>query len=381
MDGYFKRKNIQVEYLANNLLIYLFLKYKKKNVFIVKKETGKVSSKEKDWHENFSVITGRLSKSEAKDVYDSVKENLKTRSLKKMWNIIIIPSGRLINHIALKDFAIENKIKCLFVGYGNIPGRTFVDPKGTDKDSALYENIEILDELSVNKETYEVWRESYIKQKMLSHKIGQARQLTFGFKVKKLVQIFSCYIERLLTLAVENSYHWKDFKNFFREKPSFFYDEILPEKFVFFPMQVSTDAQIVLNYSKKNVLAGLIDAHAKAEKKGYALVVNLHPAEIDQKIIEDLLRLKIDLGFYLSCENTFKLIEKSQEVVVINSTVGLESKILRKPVTFLGETMYKHFTEKQCASYVMKYLLHIDYFEKDVIADTTVKEFLSRSSI
>ncbi|MFX6461669.1 hypothetical protein ABTG33_19100, partial [Acinetobacter baumannii] len=80
-----------------------------------------------------------------------------------------------------------------------------------------------------------------------------------------------------------------------------------------------------------------------AKQKKMALVVKPHPAELDQRVIDEVSALREKLGFVMTNENTFKLINGAALVVTINSTVGLEAKLMKKDVVFLGETMYSSF--------------------------------------
>lgn len=374
MNSYFEREKVNIEYIANNLLIYLFLKIKTKSVFIVKN-----SAKSGSWNKNFSVLTGRVTEDEAKTIYGSINNEINKRHTQSPWDIFLIPSGRLINHVALTDYAKKNQIKTLYIGYGNIPNRTFVDSEGTDKESLLYKDINILENYKADKNKYENWRNVYIKEKLKRHSIGQARSYNLSFQLKKILQVLFCYLERLFSLSVENSYHWNDLHIFSKKKQPVIFDKDLPDEFIFFPMQVSTDAQIILNYSKMDVLEGLKDAYTIAKNKGISLVVNLHPAEINQTILERLEDLKEQLGFYISEKNTFHLIRDASEVIVINSTVGLESIIFEKKVTFLGDSIYKKMTNELAKNYIMEYLLHIDYFNKHPMDFERVEEFLSRA--
>ncbi|OMP66117.1 capsular polysaccharide export protein, LipB/KpsS family [Domibacillus epiphyticus] len=371
----FYKKNIEIEYLANNLFIYLFLKIKREKIYLIKKDTY-----ERFDEVSFSELTKRLTHEEAEWVYGSFKKFMEKQYKKRKWDLVIIPSGRLINQIAISDVAEKYNIKTLYVGYGNIPDRTFVDPQGTDKQSSLFSNINILNNYQVTEKEYNSWREEYLTKKFKSHKIGQARNLDAKVKIKKFIQINFCYLERIFGIAAENSYHFSDMKTF--KKVEYQADTFdYKEEFIFFPMQVSTDAQIILNYNKKNILDGLKEAIRISKEKRKRLVIKMHPAEINQDVICEVLKLKEKENIIISSNNTFELIKKSSEVITINSTVGLESRIVGKKVTFLGDSIYKNMNNQQMKNYIMSYLLHMEYFSSGKISRKTYEEFINRAGM
>jgi len=69
--------------------------------------------------------------------------------------------------------------------------------------------------------------------------------------------------------------------------------------------------------------------------------------------------------FYFSNENIFELMQNAKIVVTINSTAGLEAKILGCDVKVLSKAIYQDFDETRLRKYIMKHLIDIDYFEAD----------------
>ncbi len=373
MNRFFKESSWEIDFLANNIVMWLYLKAKGLNVYIVKKGRG-VSSNQ----DSFSVLTGRLTQKQNDQCYGSVIDFLNVRYELRKWDCFVIPSGRLISQVALRDFAVSKGVKTLFVGYANVTGRTFVDPCGTDMQSMLYSNLDCLDALEVDAKEYAYWRQEYLTSKIKKHVVGQARKAGLAIMAKKLIQIFSGYAEKILGLISENNFGFKELKNV---KP---YD--LPEdvfkfdsEYIFFPMQVSTDAQIILNYDGGSVIEALHSAIAIAAEAGVELVVKSHPAEIDYNTLSELSALHKEQGFILSSANTFKLIGNAKRVVTVNSTVGLEAKIVGTPVTFLGNSMYEGFDDKRLVAYLMRYLVPIEYFSDEEVPAELVEAFFDRA--
>ncbi len=117
--------------------------------------------------------------------------------------------------------------------------------------------------------------------------------------------------------------------------------ESLPEKFVFVPFQVETDSQIITNspWIKSmeqfyELLCRVVDKVGDPELR---IVIKEHPSEITR---HDALHHRHPHILFANQCNTKTLIEKSDAVLTINSTVGLESLLLGKPVMVMGKACY-----------------------------------------
>ena len=157
------------------------------------------------------------------------------------------------------------------------------------------------------------------------------------------------------------------------------FSDNLPDKYVFFPMQVSTDAQIILNYDGNSIQGALDIMVARSRERGIPLVVKPHPAEIDADVMHYLNEVAGQGNIVLRNDNTFELIQGADEVWTINSTVGLESKIVGTPVTFEGNSIYREMEGPRIAAYVMKYLAKIEYFSDDEITAEQFDDFFDES--
>jgi capsular polysaccharide export protein len=114
---------------------------------------------------------------------------------------------------------------------------------------------------------------------------------------------------------------------------------VLPESYVFIPFQDDRDSQVRL-FSPW--IADMCELFALAEKlvaeTGITVVCKEHPSsresypELHQRATERL--------FFANGNSTQQLIEASQFVVTLNSTVGLESILLGKPVLTLGMAFF-----------------------------------------
>lgn len=117
--------------------------------------------------------------------------------------------------------------------------------------------------------------------------------------------------------------------------------DALPEHYVFVPFQVETDSQIISNSpwirSMGQLYQHLANVIDKVSDPQLHIVVKEHPSE--PKRHDNLHKLHSRIVFANQCE-TQHLIERSQAVLTVNSTVGIESLLLGKPVMTMGEACY-----------------------------------------
>lgn len=140
-----------------------------------------------------------------------------------------------------------------------------------------------------------------------------------------------------------------------------------PKEYIFLPLQVSSDTQIKL-HSEYNNIKAINLAHSESKASNVELVVKIHPAENDPSEIYRIRKEQEKLGFHISDENTVELIKNAQSIITINSTVGMEALLYRKPVKTLGRCLYKEFDHERLKKYIHNYLIDgIDYFEGGII--------------
>lgn len=115
----------------------------------------------------------------------------------------------------------------------------------------------------------------------------------------------------------------------------------LPKNFIFVPFQVDYDSQILL-YSPwiKNMVELFNLIEDISNDLDYIFVIKEHPSSnknyLDlHKRCEKLEKIEFVNGY-----STQELIEKSQAVMTINSTVGIESLLFYKKVIVIGDAFY-----------------------------------------
>jgi Capsule polysaccharide export protein len=257
---------------------------------------------------------------------------------------VVMCSGCGIGAKAAKAFCEMTSIPTQFVELANLPDKIFVDPEGTNAHSRLAMTPEILDRYpAVDEGMHQSWMAHYH-----TFKSRPPRQ-ALGNALADVIEASSQH--KVLNTGIP---------------------------YLFVPLQVSTDAQLWLYSDFKNEDVIRYALHL-AEQRGYHVVVKIHPAEPKREEVQHIVRLQQTLGFMLSNELTTELIKQSEEVVTINSTVGLEGLLLHKPVTAIGHCFYKTFDYERLKKYIHYYLFDgVDFFSNEPIARNTAIAFLNR---
>lgn len=370
--------DLSLSYVANNLPIYLYLRFHGETVHYPRR---RIVESTPPVENGFSVKTGRLSLQTARACYGGYYHFISAMQDLERWDLLIVPSGRLVGQWGLVDAARIKGLPTVFTGYGNVDNRIFADPQGTDRQSLLYSKPSILDAYTPDMEAFEIWRMDYVENRKMKHVVAQAKGINLKTRLLKLIQILFCKAEGLLGLGSENEFGFSEMKKM-KITPLKF-DALPKEKYVFFPLQVSSDAQVILNYKHGNLLSALREAADFAKSRKLALVIKPHPAELNQAVLDQISGLRASLDFRIVDENTFRLIEGASVVVTINSTVGLEGMLMDKEVHFLGESMYASFNRKRLAAYISCYLINEPYFSasnKPFFAENALK-LIERSAL
>lgn len=117
----------------------------------------------------------------------------------------------------------------------------------------------------------------------------------------------------------------------------------LPERFVFFPLQVCQDSQLTVHspvYGNRldDAIADLVAALAEAAPDT-RLVVKLHPADRHKTDYDPVIRRFPEVT-WLDGGDVRRILPAAAAVVTVNSTVGLEALVFERPVIVLGNAAY-----------------------------------------
>jgi len=309
----------------------------------------------------FNVLSGRLTLDEAKKAYASTEYVLLNKINEISEYVFFIPSGRHVHHEAATKIAEKKGIERIYINYSNFPGYTFFDPKGTDCRSSIYENPSLLDSLYIDDVDIEPIFFKFSQLKQQQKNIPQATSTDLVKKAKNVAFIMDTILQKTTCFYGDRrlKYGVKAPNSFFLE-----YD-LLPEEntYFFFPLQVSTDQQVLVNFDGGSIYKAIDMAIDIAEKNNTLLCVREHPAESKKDEVRRYLHEKRKTHHCLKIVNESVpfLIDTCNKVITINSTVGLEARLKSKQVVFLGRSFYEKSTELQLAKYLSRYLVCVDY--------------------
>lgn len=376
MEKAFKNISYDCLYLVLDISVFLQLKKatKKRMILITKKDFNCFTDsiyQSKDYLEK--VITENY----AKKLYKSVTYYCNKLNNEKKIDLFIVSQGILTAEIAVRDFAKSNSIPILFFELANIKGKTFWDIEGSNAKSYLYRHIEILDKYDIEYNEYINWKNEYIKNNFKQHVVKQAVNIkkfnyTYGLlsRISFLftgIQLHKSDILKKLKFLINSRTLKLNYDKF----------NITKEKYIFFPMQVASDSQIILN-SDISLFEGLKYAINRAKVDKCILVVKLHPAEKDVDIIKKVLKFREKYKFKIITDNTFQVIANAEKIITINSTVALEAMILDKPVEILGRSYYKFFNQNRIKNYILGYLENIDFFSDNEFSEEQVRKLVQK---
>lgn len=324
------------------------------------------------------VLTHQYTIDQAEKLYSAAWQQLGRLPVAKL-AYFFIWNGNKIADLAMKNYAAAHDIKTLFFEISNVKGKLFVDPEGTNAQSLLYRNKAILRNFEVTREDYDEWKTAYLKDKYSQKTVPQAKHKKLFHAVKRtLDDRFGYYFHHG---AARKSILLGKVKAYLHQNPHYKTTEKFKKNsYVFFPLQVSSDTQILIN-GNTDLIGAISYSLSKAEGWHKALVIKPHPAEKNPASLDFIMKLVNDHKAEITGGNTFKLIEDSYKTITINSTVGLEAKILQHPVEVIGKALYENFDEKDIERYVEGYLINLDYFGSGDVPADKLQQILARADL
>jgi hypothetical protein len=166
-------------------------------------------------------------------------------------------------------------------------------------------------------------------------------------------KVFAGHVERKLSDDRDNDYlrPWRllhqNASEWLRARAARpFYDRIDADRpFVYFPLHVTDDYKIQRIVPHCADQASLVEQVADALPQGHDLVLKEHPMSLGRNSLRLLhrLRRRPNVRLVSPYTSTHELIRRSEAIVVIGSTVGLEALLYDKPVMTLGDPYYAGF--------------------------------------
>lgn len=258
--------------------------------------------------------------------------------------------------------------KC-FLEIGNFPGKLFVDPKGVNAESLLYQHLndsQISGFRSKNSGPSETAEEiiSHITQRSVPPQ-------------KDVIRKTPTVLERLCSdpfSSVVGLIGRRASVKIFDRFEGIEWNQEVPDDYIFVALQVSTDTQMLLN-SDVNSEAMLADLQEKY--RGHKLVVKFHPCDSVDSINHLRKIIFKNSNITINQSATVQLIQGAQKVVTINSTVGLEAILMGKDVEFYGRSLFASLSQDDAVFYLNYCLANIDYFSSEPITLDQAREIES----
>lgn len=303
---------------------------------------------------------------------------IEDEKIKERIKILVWSSNSIMGSVAA-FLRSKYAVSTCFFEISNLPGKLFVNWKGVNCNSSIYETPEYLTDFIDDSFDFNSWKNDFVKLKLnkpsnlppqvkLGKKVSKYHVLDFivssivGFRFYSYQSIFS----KLGVLRVKN--------NLIQKQTSIPFSNDVSLPYIFFPMQVSSDTQVMMNSEYNNIQA--LDYLLNNSPEN--IIIKPHPAERDiSYLFKYISQNNLSNRVQISNLDTYFLIEGSLSVFVINSTVGLEAMLFNKKVKFIGKTFFSHFTERLLSVYVGNYLLDIDFFSKEKIEEGLVDKIFS----
>ena len=373
-----KQLGFKVVFLTNKYSIYKKILRKGYRVFKLRKGS---SQREFDVSKVFELVSGELSYKNSKELYSLVYSKIEKMYDKFNFDLIVTWGGVRLIEAAANKFADDKNVKKLCFELGNFPNKLFADPLGTNANSILTLNKDLLLDFKVDEQKYDGWRKAYLEKSLVSHYVPQSSSVG-KIDIKK--NLFNLIGYKFLRFAKNRPVLTLErIKNkLFQQVGKLNFDEVDldNDKFMFYPMQVSDDAQLILNSEVDNLKA-LELASKEAKANGMELFVKPHPGEVKFEFIKKAESLKKELNFKFIDGNTIEILMKAQKVFTINSTVGLQAMVLEKDLQCFGRAFYKDFTQRHLKSYITNYLFDINFWGNEKIEVSQVETLLQRAEL
>nr|WP_286198413.1 hypothetical protein [Salinisphaera sp. G21_0] len=292
------------------------------------------------------------------EIYSSIFNITKTLTENTRYDFAFVWNGQRIFQRAFADAVISEGVKIKFFEITNLPGKIQVDDKGVNAQSSFLSRL-INCEGRSNKQDWIDWKRNF--QDTADKKI--VGQVTLLKKINLYYLLDYIGVLLLGCLEVEKNSFFKKLIKKINYKKQMIPNEGIPEGYIFFPLQVSSDSQVLINYHG-DLFSALDEALVIAKTHKLTLVIKPHPAETDLALLKILLDKKSRHNFIISNSNTIDLIKSAKKIITINSTVGLEALLLEKEVYFLGESIYKNISEAEMANLILDIFIDVDYFSK-----------------
>ncbi|MFV0365927.1 MAG: hypothetical protein ACK5JS_05400 [Mangrovibacterium sp.] len=153
------------------------------------------------------------------------------------------------------------------------------------------------------------------------------------------LRFFSSDYRRIVWQALQGNKAKNRAMTNFKQAPVDSFNPEQLEMWAFFPLQVNSDTQMVLNSPYESMYEVLRCTLPKLIRAGYQVVLKEHPDEVEPVDYSEFVDNK--QVFLLKKFDINRLISESDFTITVNSSVGLQAVSTAKPVILLGESFYQ----------------------------------------
>jgi len=343
----------------------------------------KRSKKESEFDCNRSCeyLAGSIGKDLTKEIYASYFEASKSIIKTSKIHHCLIWNGGRTQSLGTSDACRNEGIAITFLELANLPGKIFADPKGVSSHSEIFQNLKILNEnKESNIEEYDAWLNKY-KQEITKIKKPKQVKIAKSYRLEYIPdQIHTIFSGIQQTTDLKTSII--DLLKRVLPAPKIPPNKLSLEKteYTFFPMQLQSDSQLTLHSQVGNfeAIKYILNYTTKHNTK---LVVKLHPAETDRATINHIKELQDKHKIIISDAHSITLIKHAKDIIVINSTVGLEATLMdKRPIEYLGKSIFKKMEGETLRQYILSYLIDVDYFSSEEVEINTIRRIIARGN-
>lgn len=357
-----KSHSCEIVFVTIRLSVYLIGRFSGGKIYLLKKNKNSNLVDNNDRKQFLEVKAGMIEEYSALLIYRDSEKLFHVLNEKYFFKLVFIFNGLGVIDRALEDFASDVGINCKYFELSNIKGKMFIDNTGTNANSSLYSDIDQLSHLQVNTSHYNEWRENYINTLKSETLLPQERSVK-NINYWYMIDIYGYWfhsIHRLSNKSIREKITTKLFLSSLYRRDK--HESQIIKPFILVPLQIPDDSQLLFHSSFNNI--DLINSANKiANEKGMNLVVKIHPAIENIDFKKQIFRLKEELGFAITNNNIYELIERCEFIITINSSVGLLAKIIGKEVLFIGKTFFDKLDPFYLPVYIESFLLNIDFWD------------------
>ena len=245
---------------------------------------------------------------------------------------LIVWNGQLIFTLAGIHWAEKRNMKIWYMENGALPGTLQLDEKGVNTESSITgKTPQFFAEHDLNYDT---------EQKPIEPLSPHPNKTLHPF------ELFARYINRFGWYWWITRVFWENFlpdqrgKKIRQSLPT---DKvILPKEFVFIPLQVHDDTQIMVHSPLVKNMEEFVDACYDAIRKvdpDMPIVVKEHPQDFGREDYTALRQKYPDI-IWLRKFPINDILAKASLVIAVNSGVGIEALTFKRPVITLGNAFY-----------------------------------------